>query len=107
MYNFFSIAEADNARLHRPGPRLAEAKQSAARKPLETFSSPKRKYEENQMKSVKRSKLNSDTSTQGEEEVAFDNPSVQREVTRAGYTPTPPIPEEFALLTPVSRNSRR
>ena len=107
MYNFFSLARNDNVRLDRPKARLAEAKQSVARKNYSTFTHAKRTHGETQRKSRKKYKRNPDTSAQGGEEDSFGNPSVQREVTRAGYTPTQPISEELTLLTPVSRNSRR
>jgi len=92
MYNFFSVAKVDNARLDQPEPRLAEAKASVDRKNYPTFSRIKRKYEED----------NPDTSSQGgdSEEDSFGNPSVQRELARAGYT-LPSIPKEFILLTPL------
>jgi hypothetical protein len=68
LYNFFSVAENDNRHLHRPKPRLAEAKESVARKqypPITTFT--KRKREDDQ-ESTKKSKSDSDTSSHGGEE---------------------------------------
>ncbi|KAH9953314.1 kinase-like domain-containing protein [Russula dissimulans] len=107
MYNFFSLAKADNARLDRPGARLREAKQSMDEEDYPTFSGTKRKYEENQRKRVKKFKRNPDTSAQGGQEDSFGNQSVQRDVTRAGYTPTQPISEELMLLTPLKPTTRQ
>jgi len=106
LYNFFSDAVADSARLLDPASELHRAKESVSRKGYPTLTSArtKRGREEKEKKSVKKSKPNPD---QRKEEDGFDNPSVQREVTRAGYTVTQPISEELTLLTPVSRNSRR
>jgi hypothetical protein len=108
LYNFFSFAEDDNRHLRQPGSRLEEAKESVARKHREAFTTrtpTKRKQEDNQRNSKKSRSNHPDTTAQGGEEDCFGNPSVQREVTRAGYTPTPPLPKDFTLLTPVSRNS--
>ncbi len=98
MYNFFSVAEADNVHLHQPETRLAEVKRSVAQKNYPTFSHIKRRQEESH---------SLDTPAEGGEEDSFGNPSVVREVTKAGYTPTQPISEELTLLTPVSHNLRR
>jgi hypothetical protein len=73
--------------------KLAEVKQSVARKKLSNIFT----YKARTRRQPK----------EGDEEDSFGNPSVQSEVTRAGYTPTQPISEELTLLTPVSRNSRR
>ncbi len=98
VYNFFSVAEADNVHLHQPETRLAEVKRSVAQKNYSTFSHIKRRQEESH---------SLDTPAEGGEEDSFGNPSVVREVTRAGYTPTQPISEELTLLTPVSHNLLR
>jgi len=98
VYNFFSVAEADNVHLHQPETRLAEVKRSVAQKNYPTFSHIKRRQEESH---------SLDTPAEGGEEDSFGNPSVVREVTRAGYTPTQPISEELTLLTPVSHNLLR
>jgi hypothetical protein len=107
IYNFFSDANEDNKRLSQPDIQLTRAKESVEAKQYPTFSK-KRKQAHNEKRSgkKKKSKQNPDTSAQGGQEDSFDNPSVQREVTGAGYTPTQPIPEEFTPLTPVSRNPR-
>ena len=98
MYNFFSVAEADNVHLHQPETRLAEVKRSVAQKNYPTFSHIKRRQEESH---------SLDTPAEGREEDSFGSPSVVREVMRAGYTPTQPISEELTLLTPVSHNLLR
>jgi len=106
LYNFFSDAEADNDRLLDPKSRLRNAEGSVARKGYPTLTSARtkrRREEKKKKKAVKKSKPNPPQ----EEEASFDNLSVQREVTRAGYTCTEPISEELTLLAPVSCNSRR
>jgi hypothetical protein len=105
MYNFFTDAMDGNARLHEPRTRLYDAKLSVSRKRYPTSTCSKRKYDGAQRKSRK-SKSDSDTSAQDEEEDILGNPSVMREVARAGYTPAQPILEELTPMTPVSRNSR-
>ena len=107
MYNYFSMAVNDNRHLRQPRLRLAEVKGSVTRRNYPTFSNTKRGREDTQKKSKKKSKRNPDTSAQGGEEDSFDKPSVQKEVTSAGYTITQPISEEITLLIPVSRNSPR
>lgn len=107
MYNFFSAAKKGNDHLLRPLDQLADAKQSVNEKNYPTFSKRKKQEDNNETKAAKKSKPNPDASAQGGQEDSFGNPSVQREVTRAGYTPTRPIPKEFTPLTPVSRNSHR
>jgi hypothetical protein len=104
VYNFLSVAKADNDNLERPKHRLLPAKESVAQKNYQSFTSAKRKHEEDQKTPAKKSKPTPGTSARGEGGDGFDNPSVQREVTRAGYTLTQPISEELTLLTPVSRN---
>lgn len=109
LYNFFSVAQNDNYHMIRPGPRLAEAKKSVGRRDYRTFHS-KRRYEEDQGKSSKKkSKRYPDTSAQGGEEDCLGNPSVQRKVSRAGYTLTqiPQISKEFTPLTPLKTTLRR
>ncbi|KAH9964146.1 kinase-like domain-containing protein [Russula dissimulans] len=86
LYNFFSVAETDNACLHRPETRLAEAKESVARKDYPTLTS-KRKREGSRRKAAKKSKRNPDTSAQG-----------------GGKTP---ISEELTLLTPLKPTIRQ
>ena len=105
LYNFISDAEAENRRLDRPQTRLSKAKESVAQEKLPSLSSAKRGPEEDQQNSTKRSRRNPGTSAGGGG--SFDDPTVLREVTNAGYTPTQPISEEITPLTPVSRNSRR
>ncbi|KAH9957699.1 kinase-like domain-containing protein [Russula dissimulans] len=101
-----TVPQADNACLHRPETRLAEAKESVAQKNYPTFTS-KRRHEESRRNTVTKSKRDPDTSSEGGEEDSFGNPSVQREVTRAGYTLTQPISEEFTPLTPLKPSMRR
>ena len=103
VYNFLSVAKADNDNLERPKHQLLHAKESVAQKNYPTFTSAKRKHGEDQKTPPKKSKPTPGTSAGGGGD-GFDNPSVQREVTRAGYTLTQPISEELTLLTPVSRN---
>ena len=100
LYNFLSAAKADNDSFHKPERRLADAKDSVARKGYPTLSM--RKCEETTYDS------NRSSSPPASEEAqdSFDNSSVQRELTRAGYTLTQ-LPKDFTLLTPVSRDSRR
>jgi hypothetical protein len=84
MYNYFSMAVNDNRHLRQPRRQLARVKEMVNGRNYPTF-----------------------TSAQGGEEDSFDKPSVQKEVTSAGYTITQPISEEITLLIPVSRNSPR
>ena len=100
LYNFISDAEAENRRLDQPRTRLLNAQESVMQKKLPSLSSPKREPED-QQNSTKRSKRN----PRGGD--SFDNLTVLREVTNAGYTPTQPISEELTPLTPVNRNSCR
>jgi hypothetical protein len=100
LYNFISDAEAENRRLDQPRTRLLNAQESVMQKKLPSLSSPKREPED-QQNSTKRSKRNPGGGD------SFDDLTVLREVTNAGYTPTQPISEELTPLTPVSRNSRR
>lgn len=92
LYNFLSEAKSDNDGLNEPRKQLLKAKCSVARKGYTSFS--KRKHEEM-----------GDTAPDGDQD-CFGDQSVQGELTRAGYTLAPPLPEGFTLLTPVSRNSR-
>jgi hypothetical protein len=101
LYNFLSQAQADNDDLHDPEGRLLDAKNSVAQKGYETFT--KRRREETGQTSYRSRGPPAREEPQG----SFGNQSVQRELTRAGYTPTQPISEELTPLTPVSRNSRR
>ena len=105
MYNFFTDAMDGNACLHEPSPRLYDVKWSVSRKRYPELTCSKRKYDGAQRK-FKKSERDSDTSAQSEEEDCLGNPSVMREVARAGYTPTQPILKELTPMTSVSRKSR-
>ena len=105
LYNFLSAAVADNVRFHEPERRLETAKTLVERKGYQSLSEyqsvSKRKREETE---------NSSNSSRGppthrEAQGIFGSTSVQRELTRAGYTMPPPLPEELTPLTPVSRDS--
>ena len=106
LYNFFSDAKEDNKRLSQPDIQLKRAKESVEAKNHPTFSKERKQEALHEKRSAKKnkSKLNSNTFAQGGQEDSFDDPSVQREVTGAGYTPAQPISEEFTPLTPVSRS---
>jgi hypothetical protein len=105
IYNFVSVAKADNKRLDGLDSQFAEVAKITKKQNLPAIS--KRKKEENNNNVSKRARPNPGTSAQGGQEDSLDNPSVQRAVTNAGYTPTPPIPKELTPLFPVSFNSRR
>ena len=107
MYNYFSMAVNDNRHLRQPRRQLARVKEMVNGRNYPTFTKTKREHENTQKNPKKKSKPNPDTSAQGGEEDSFDKPSVQKEVTSAGYTITQPISEEITLLIPVSRNSPR
>jgi hypothetical protein len=99
LYNFLSAAKTDNDGFYEPEGRLVNAKMSVAENNYSAIS--KRKREENEKKHSNRNS----PSSRGARD-SFSNPAVQSELTRVGYTLTQPIPNEFTLLTPVSRNSR-
>lgn len=105
LYNFLSAAKAVNDGFHNPESRLALAKDSVDRKNYPALSS-KRKHDESDQSND--SDRTCDPPAHGGAQDSFNNPSVQRELTRAGYTLTQPISEisdELELLTPVSCNS--
>jgi hypothetical protein len=101
LYNFLSAAKADNDGFHEPEDRLEEAKDSVERKKYPTFTTKRKRDSSNRNNESSR-----DPSSRGARD-PFNNPSVQRELTSAGYTLTLPISDEITLLTPVSRQSRR
>ncbi len=100
LYNFLSEAKADNDELHQPEGRLLEAKNSVARKGYTSLTT--RKLEETGSSSHRSGGPPAPGGSQG----SFGDQSVQRELTRAGYTLTQPISEELTLQAPVSCNSR-
>ncbi len=102
LYNFLSPAVDDNYGFDEPVQRLEDAKASVSQRGYPPFS--KRKREEE----AKNSKSNNSRRppAPGGARDGFDNPSVQRELSREGYTLTH-LSKELRLLTPVSRNSRR
>jgi hypothetical protein len=103
LYNFLYEAQADNDGLREPERQLLEAKKSVVRKGYASLS--KQKCEEIGNASY----CSRGRPASAEAQDSFDNQSVQRELTRAGYTLTRPISEkfpEFTPLTPVSRDSR-
>jgi hypothetical protein len=108
LYNFLSAAVADNDSFHEPERRLRAAKASVAQRGYPPL--PKRKHEETENDKSNGSRNSSYNSSCGQPaplgaQDSFDNPSVQREITRAGYTLAQPLPKEWKLLTPVSHNS--
>ena len=105
LYNFLSAAVADNVRFHEPERRLETAKTLVERKGYQSLS------EYQSLSKGKREETeNSSNSSRGppthrEAQGIFGSTSVQRELTRAGYTMPPPLPEELTPLTPASRDS--
>jgi hypothetical protein len=104
LYNFLSAAKADNDGFRDPASRLAVVKDSIARKGYPTLNNTKRRREEETKHDSIRSR---GPPASGGARDSFDDSSVQRELTRAGYTLTQPISEDLVLLTPVSCDSRR
>ena len=100
LYNFLSAAKAENDSLDRPERRLTEAKDSVARKEYPTLTSIKLKCEETEYDS---NCSRSSPASEGAPD-SLDDSSVERELTRAGYTLTR-LPKDLTLLTPVSRDS--
>jgi hypothetical protein len=103
LYNFLSAAVDDNASFCDPYKRLKERKISVGRRGLPSFSKRKREEEAKQNKSTNSRR----PPAPGGPRDSFDDPSVQRELSREGYTLTQLISKEFSLLTPVSCNSCR
>ncbi len=107
LYNFLSPAVADNIRFHEPERKLETAKTLVERKGYQSLSEyqslSKRKREETESSS----NSSRGPPTHGGAQEVFGSTSVQRELTRAGYTIPPPLPEELTPLTPVSCDSRR
>ena len=104
LYNFLSAAKADDDGFHDPVSRLAAAKDSIARRGYPTLNNTKRRREEETKHGSQHSR---GPPASGGARDSFENSSVQRELTRAGYTLTEPISEDLMLLTPVSCASRR
>ena len=98
LYNFLSAAKADNDSFHEPERRLADVKDSVARKQFTPIT--KRKKEEEETKQASKRSRGPPASGGGRD--SLDHP----ELTRAGYTLTQ-LPKDFTLLTPVSRDSRQ
>jgi hypothetical protein len=105
LYNLLSAAKADNVSLDEPRRRLIEARNSVVNQKYPTLNNTKtkRKHEEETKDDSKRSRR---PPPSGGGRDSFDDSSVQRELTRAGYT-LPRLPKDFTPLTPVSRDSHR
>ena len=101
LYNFVSAAKAGNDSLFDPEQKLAQTKQSVTSKGYETLGS-KRRHETTENSS----NPSRHRPSPGAAQDSFGNPSVQEDLMTAGYTLTR-LPEELALLTPVSHNLRR
>jgi hypothetical protein len=104
LYNFLSASKADNDGFHEPARRLVDAKDSIARRGYPTLNNTKRKRDETTKHDSEHSR---GPPASGGARDCFDNSSVQKVLTRAGYTLTRPISEDLTLLTPVSCDSRR